>query len=80
MVDRRKNLHKEVLNLNHNGKRGFLHATIPYSKKAEQMMVHHAPLPHFDNRTNATKGYKSLWREVKENIHMHARVKKLKMW
>lgn len=80
MVDRRKNLHKEVLHLHHNGKRGFLHATIPYSKKAEQMVVHHAPLPHFDNRTNATRGYKSLWKEVKENIHLHARVKKIKMW
>lgn len=80
MVDQRKNLHKEVINLHHNGKRGFLHATIPYSKKAEQMVVHHAPLPHFDNRTNATRGYKSLWSEVKENIHMHARIKEIKMW
>ena len=80
MVDRRKNLHREVLHLDHNGKRGFLHATIPYSKKTEQMVVHHAPLPHFDTRTNATKGYKSLWKEIKENIKMHARVKKIKMW
>lgn len=80
MVDRRKNLHKEVLQLNHNGKRGFLHSTIPFSRKTEQMAINHAPLPHFDNRTNATKGYKSLWKEVKENIHVHDRVKKIKMW
>ena len=80
LVDRRKNLHKEVLHLHHNGKRGFLHTTIPYSKKAEQMVVHHAPLPHFDNRTNATRGYKALWKEIKENIDMHDRVKKIKMW
>ena len=80
MVDRRKSLHKEVLQLNHNGKRGFLHSTIPYSRKTEQMIVKNAPLPHFDTRTNATKGYKSLWKEVKENIHVHDRVKKIKMW
>ena len=80
LVDRRKHLHKEVLTLHHNGKRGFLHTTVPFSKKVEQMVVHHAPLPHFDTRTNATKGYKSLWKEVKENILMHDRVKKIKMW
>ena len=80
MVDRRRKLHKSVLSLHQNGKRGFLNTTIPYSSKAEQMVVNHAPLPSFDSHSQATKGYKSLWNEIKENIGMHARVKKIKMW
>ena len=80
MVDKRKKIHKDVLRLNHNGKRGFLDTAIPYTSKAEQMAVQHAPLPYFDSRTNATKAYKALWEEVTGNIWMYERVKKIKMW
>lgn len=80
MVDKRKKIHQDVLRLNHNGKRGFLDTAIPYTNKAELMAVQHAPLPSFDNRTLAAKAYKVLWDEIEENIGMHERIKKLKMW
>ena len=80
MVDKRKKTHKDVLRLNHNGKRGFLDTAIPFTAKADLMAINHAPLPSFDSRTSATKAFKSLWQEVSENIGMYDRVKKIKMW
>lgn len=80
MVDRRKQLHRKITELHLNGKRGFLHTIIPYSSKIEQMAVNRAPLLTFDTRSVAAKAYKSLWSELKTNIGMHARVKKIKMW
>ncbi len=80
MVDRRKKLHRDILSLHQNGKRGFMHNTIPYSSKAEQMAVHHAPLLSFDTKSAAARAYQALWKEMIDYVGMHDRVKRIKMW
>jgi cellulose biosynthesis protein BcsQ len=80
MVDRRKQLHREVTGLHVNGTRGFLHASIPYSSKIEQMATEQAPLATFDTRSAAAKAYNALWNEIKTNVGMYERVKQIKMW
>ncbi len=80
MVDRRKQLHREIIGLHQNGTRGFLHSNIPISSKVEQMAVELAPLLAYDKRSAAAKAYKELWEEISTNINMYERVKKIKMW
>ena len=80
MVDRRKQLHREIIGLHKNGTRGFLHTNIPFSSKVERMGVELAPLLSYDMRSAATKAYKKLWEEINTNIGMYERVKKIKMW
>lgn len=80
MVDKRKQLHKEIIELHKNGTKGFLHSHIPYSSKIERMAVELAPLQAYDKRSLASKAYKSLWDEINANIGTYERVKKIKMW
>ena len=80
MVDRRKQLHREIVQLHMNGKRGFLHTQIPYSSQIERMAVKQAPLGAFAGRTEAARAYRALWEELETNIAMYDRVKKIKMW
>ena len=80
MVDRRKQLHKEIIRLHRNGTRGFLHTHVPASSHVERMSVEMAPLPSFSKNSAATRAYKVLWDEINTNIGMYERVKKIKMW
>ncbi len=80
MVDRRKQLHREITGLHKNGTRGFLHTHIPSSSKIERMAVEMAPLLSYDTNSAAAKAYKELWEEINTNIGMYERVKKIKMW
>ena len=80
MVDRRKQLHKEIITLHRNGKRGFLHGHIPASSHVERMAVEMAPLFSFGKNSAAARAYKGLWDEINTNIEMYDRVKKIKMW
>ncbi len=80
MVDRRKQLHREIIGLHKNGTRGFMKNHIPFSSKVERMAVELAPLPAFDTRSAASKAYKNLWEEINTNFGMYERVKKIKMW
>ena len=80
MVDKRKKIHREFLEKYENGHQGFLSASIPYSSAVEQMAAKQAPLSTFSPRSTAMKSYRALWDEVKLNIRMHDRIKKIKMW
>ena len=80
MVDRRKGMHREIVELHLNGKRGFLNCLIPYSSVVERMAARQAPLASFSARSSAAKAYKTLWEELNTNIKMYNRVKKIKMW
>ena len=80
MVDRRKQLHRDLVGLHVNGKRGFLNSNIPYASQIERMSVEKAPVGVFSPRSNAAKAYKSLYEEINSNIELYKRVKKIKMW
>ena len=69
MVDRRKNLHVELMEeLAHQKKRGFLKAVIPYSSDVEQMGIRRAPLAAYGAWTPAGQAYEELWHEVERRL------------
>jgi cellulose biosynthesis protein BcsQ len=64
MVDRRKSLHREIVDAQENRIRGFLEATIPYSSTIERMGEHRAPVAVFAPDGDADRAYRTLWREA----------------
>lgn len=68
MVDRRKNLHLEIMEELGGKSRGFLKAAIPYSSDIEQMGVRRAPVTTYAGWTPAAQAYQDLWREVEKRL------------
>lgn len=68
MVDRRKNLHVELMEELAGQKRGFLKTVIPYSSDVEQMGIRRAPLLAYGSWTPAGQAYEELWREVERRV------------
>ena len=67
MVDSRKILHRktmETLRTNTD----FCAAMIPSRAIIEQMGTHRAPLPHFSPKSDATREYQALWKEIKQRM------------
>ena len=64
MVDRRKKLHREIIEYARESALGFLDTSIPYSSKVEQMATLRAPVCAFAPRDRASRAYEDLWREV----------------
>ena len=63
MVDRRKKLHRELLEQR---TKAFLDTTIPYASAAEQMPVYREPVFAYAPRSFPALAYEALWREVQE--------------
>lgn len=63
MVDRRKKLHREIVDQPWTELR-FLKTHIPYSSVVEQMGIHRAPLFHYARNSEASEAYRRLWHEV----------------
>ncbi|MEM1125545.1 MAG: AAA family ATPase [Bacteroidota bacterium] len=64
MIDRRKRIHREVVDTYAGGQEGFLTTTIPYASTIERMGVERAPLGTYDRRSRAATAYRALWQEV----------------
>lgn len=65
LVDRRKKLHKEVLEEGSRDYANLLDAYIPYSSEVEKMGIRRAPLPAFSKSSKPTVAYKEMWEEIK---------------
>ncbi|CUS06368.1 Cobyrinic acid ac-diamide synthase [Candidatus Promineifilum breve] len=63
MVDRRKTLHRQLVDARHADPR-FLFTTIPYASDVERMAERRAPVGEFAPRSAAAAAYESLWKEV----------------
>lgn len=63
MVDRRKKMHRDLVDSVDSGYR-FLSTTVPYASVIEQMGVERAPVPAFQPQGQAADAFKSLWDEV----------------
>jgi cellulose biosynthesis protein BcsQ len=63
MVDRRKNLHRELCERYANDSL-FLKSQIPYASTIEKMGVERLPLHAFDQRSPGAWAYEGLWHEV----------------
>ncbi|WP_328473584.1 ParA family protein [Actinoplanes sp. NBC_00393] len=67
MVDRRKRLHREVIEAAHDGTGRFAETVIPSMTLVEQMAEQRAPVPVFAPTARITRCYQQLWSEVGED-------------
>jgi chromosome partitioning protein len=68
MVDRRKRLHREVVERLPTERSDIAVTAIPALSVVEQMAVHRAPLPAFAPRSPAAQGYEQLWAELRQRM------------
>ena len=62
MVDRRKTLHRQLVDSRHDGR--FLFATIPYASDIERMAERRAPVAEYAPKSAAAAAYEALWHEL----------------
>jgi len=65
MVDRRKKLHREVVETLPGQRRGVARTAIPSASVVEQMAEHRAPVTAFAPRSAPARLYRELWEEVR---------------
>jgi chromosome partitioning protein len=68
MVDRRKRLHREIVDHLPSERSDIAAAAIPALSVVEQMAVHRAPLPAFAPRSPAAQSYEQLWAELRQRM------------
>lgn len=68
LVDRRKSLHRETLELSRSSPYRFLETQIPYASEVERMGMERAPLPTFDRGSRAARAYQALWDEIRYRL------------
>lgn len=68
MVDRRKTMHRLVVDRPPNMKANILGTSIPYSAEIERMGNERKPLHTFANTSHPAKAYEALWLELKAEI------------
>ena len=64
MVDRRKSLHRGLIESTRQEFPTILAAEIPYWSEIERMSVRRAPLPAYAPRSEAAQAYAALWAEI----------------
>ncbi len=68
LVDRRKTLHRTIIENPPFQASLWLKSTIPYSSVVEQMGTHRTPLFCYANGDNAAKAFLSLWQEIEQTL------------
>lgn len=68
LVDRRKKMHKETMEMVSSQQKRVLDSTIPYSSVIERMGVEREPVAAFSPKSIATKAYQDLWAEINEHV------------
>ena len=68
MVDRRKKMHRLILQHPPTFMSSMLKSYIPYASEVERMGQHRAPLTTFAARSRAAQSYTSLWDELRSYI------------
>ena len=69
MVDRRKKLHRQILQTLPADCPELLSAQIPYASDVEQMGVQREPLACYAPRSRSALAYAALWREIRGRLH-----------
>jgi chromosome partitioning protein len=67
MVDRRKKMHREILERCHADPR-FLEATVPAASVVEKMGLHRAPLMTYAGASEAAQAFAALWDELAKRM------------
>jgi cellulose biosynthesis protein BcsQ len=68
MADRRKKLHREVIDTLHGTERDVLATVIPYASDVERIAVEQKPLAAFAPRSASAVAYEALWNEVRARL------------
>jgi cellulose biosynthesis protein BcsQ len=68
MVDRRKSLHREIVDRAAQNGPGFTETVIPYSAPIERMGVLRRPICATSSKSSGSLAFKSLWGELKARI------------
>jgi chromosome partitioning protein len=68
MVDRRKKLHRELIETVSERSNSVLKSPIPYSSFIERMGIEREPVVAFAPKSAAAKSYQDLWTEINETI------------
>jgi hypothetical protein len=68
MVDRRKQLHRLIVEYPPSFMPHVLDSYIPYASEVERMGVNRAPLGEFAAHSRAAISYRSMWEEVKSHL------------
>lgn len=68
MVDRRKQLHRSIIEAPPDELAGLLQTHIPYSSEVERMGIHRAPVGEFAARSRPELCYQALWEEVRTRL------------
>jgi cellulose biosynthesis protein BcsQ len=66
MVEKRKNLHLEMIRQLSSAPANFLKTQIPYASLVEKMGSHREPVECFAPASPAAKAYRQLWKEIKK--------------
>jgi len=64
MVDKRKRLHREVMDQLRKTEKRLLQSSIPYSAQVEAMGAHREPVLHFAPRHASSLAFQALWKEI----------------
>lgn len=68
MLDRRKKLHRELMDALPAHFNGLLDSAIPFASQVEQMGVYRQPVPVFAPRSRAAAAYAELWSEIETKL------------
>ena len=68
MVDRRKHLHRQIVDAFTKRNTGILKSAIPNSSEVEKMGVHRAPLGSFAAHSHSARAYENLWQNIKQHL------------
>lgn len=68
MVDKRRSLHKIMIEHPPSILKNRLPTTIPYAAIVERMGDYRAPLPAFDANSVVSKAYLQLWQDIKQTL------------
>lgn len=68
LVDRRKKMHKEIVESYKENKNFILQTEIPYASAVEKMGYHKMPIFEFEKHSKAAGCFKKLWVEIKDKI------------
>lgn len=70
MVDRRKNMHRLIVQRPPTFMSSVLKTFIPYASEVERMGIHQAPLTVFAARSRAARSYSSMWDELRMRFYL----------
>ncbi len=70
MVDRRKNMHRLMVQHPPTFMPTVLKSYIPYASEVERMGIHRAPVTVFAARSKAAENYRSMWDELRLYLHL----------